>query len=103
MLSPGTIRKEGSPAARAVRDALAAVSSRPGYPRTRTQTPDVPSVEALLEVDAHYRNLAEQGTLPRIVPRRFNPTGSQPPCSTLAIQSWCRWEKSGSLRSRCIS
>lgn len=66
--------------ARAVRDALAAVLSRSGRLRTRTersaQEPDAPSVEALLEVDAHYRNLAEQGALPRIVPRRFNPRGA---------------------------
>jgi hypothetical protein len=67
--------------ARAVRDALAAVFARPGYsamrPEISTHAPDAPSVEALLEVDAHYRNLAEQGTLPRIVPRRFNPRGSR--------------------------
>ena len=35
-----------------------------------------PSVEALLEIDARYRNLAEQGALPRLVPRRFNPAGA---------------------------
>jgi DNA polymerase (family 10) len=61
--------------ARAVRDALAAVLSRPGHSRTPAPAADAPSVEALLEVDAHYRNLAERGALPLIVPRRFNPRG----------------------------
>ena len=65
--------------ARAVRDAMAALFSHPGRSRTATaaQAPDAPSVAALLDVDAHYRNLADQGTLPRIVPRRFNPRGTR--------------------------
>ncbi len=33
-----------------------------------------PSVATLLEVDARYRTAADAGELPRIAPRRFNPT-----------------------------
>ncbi|HET8936178.1 MAG TPA: hypothetical protein VFN67_22190, partial [Polyangiales bacterium] len=73
---PERVEGFGPRRARAVQDALAAVFSRSGSTRARTQTPDSPSVEALLELDAHYRNLEGQGALPRIVPRRFNPTGS---------------------------
>lgn len=67
--------------ARAVRDALAVVFSRPSHSPApgddaSEKPPDAPSVEALLELDAHYRNLAQQGKLPRIVPRRFNPSGT---------------------------
>ena len=32
-------------------------------------------VQELLEIDAQYRRLADLGKLPRIAPRRFNPTG----------------------------
>ncbi len=34
-----------------------------------------PPIELLLAVDAEYRARAEAGELPRITPRRFNPTG----------------------------
>ena len=34
-----------------------------------------PPVAELLDVDREYRELAEAGKLPRIAPRRFNPTG----------------------------
>jgi len=33
------------------------------------------SVEELLDIDEQYRRMARQGKLPRIAPRRFNPTG----------------------------
>lgn len=68
---------------RAVQHALASMLSRgarvlPGdrtEPTEELTSPAAPSVEALLEIDARYRNLAEQGALPRIAPRRFNPGG----------------------------
>jgi hypothetical protein len=34
-----------------------------------------PTVALLLDVDRHYRDAAAAGRLPRIAPRRFNPTG----------------------------
>lgn len=61
----------------AVQQALAAMLSH--HPGLAPHAPDdaaessVPTVAALLEIDARYRNLAEQGVLPRIAPRRFNP------------------------------
>ncbi|MGB5757695.1 MAG: helix-hairpin-helix domain-containing protein [Acidimicrobiales bacterium] len=47
--------------------------------RTRTREPwgALPPVEDLLEIDREYRRLAEQGTLPRIAPRRFNPSSAR--------------------------
>ena len=35
---------------------------------------EIPVAE-LLDIDQQYRRLARQGKLPRIAPRRFNPTG----------------------------
>jgi len=44
--------------------------------RTLPLAPDRgPTVALLLEVDRHYREQAETGTLPLIAPRRFNPQG----------------------------
>ena len=37
-------------------------------------TQQIPVAE-LLDIDDQYRRLARQGKLPRIAPRRFNPTG----------------------------
>ena len=45
---------------------------RPAVERENTE--QVP-VEELLDVDGEYRRLAAKGRLPRIAPRRFNPTG----------------------------
>jgi DNA polymerase (family X) len=57
-----------------VRDALAGrlgrVRSHPG-PVGRA-----PAVSELLDVDAEYRRRSKAGSLPRIAPRRFNPTGA---------------------------
>lgn len=36
---------------------------------------DVPPVEEILSVDEEYRALAGRGKLPKIAPKRFNPTG----------------------------
>ena len=46
--------------------------------RTRRCLPvlrEEPTVAMLLDVDRHYRDAAAAGRLPRIAPRRFNPTG----------------------------
>jgi len=43
--------------------------------RVRMETGDVPAVDILIAVDREYRVKAEEGKLPRIAPRRFNPEG----------------------------
>jgi DNA polymerase (family X) len=57
-----------------IRDALAGrlgrVRSTPG------PTAKAPPLAEVLDVDAEYRRRARAGTLPRIAPRRFNPTGA---------------------------
>ncbi|HSF29317.1 MAG TPA: helix-hairpin-helix domain-containing protein [Candidatus Tectomicrobia bacterium] len=56
-------------------DSLAA---RLGRVRGRPQAPpaaDEPPISELLDVDREYRDKAAAGELPRIAPRRFNPTG----------------------------
>jgi hypothetical protein len=62
---------------RAVRESLAGRFSRrsPQPERRVYQEPseEVP-VQELLDIDDEYRRLARQGKLPRIAPRRFNPT-----------------------------
>jgi DNA polymerase/3'-5' exonuclease PolX len=60
---------------RGVRDSLAG-----RFARRRPRSPRPPVGEAvpvseLLAVDETYRRRAAEGTLPRIAPRRFNPTG----------------------------
>ena len=63
---------------RAVRESLAGRFARRRRPPPEMVAPsaanyDVPVAE-LLDVDDQYRRLANQGKLPRIAPRRFNPT-----------------------------
>ena len=41
----------------------------------RREATEEPPVEMLLDVDREYRDAAADGQLPRIAPRRFNPTG----------------------------
>lgn len=57
-----------------IRDALA---SRLGRPRRTPAGPESgePTVAELLDVDAEYREGARRNALPRIAPRRFNPSG----------------------------
>jgi hypothetical protein len=56
-----------------IRDALA---GRLGRARGRRPVSGVlPDVGEILDVDAEYRRECERGSLPRIAPRRFNPTG----------------------------
>jgi DNA polymerase (family 10) len=67
---------------RAVREALDAILSRSARRRARRlrarergEAPERPSAAAILDVDAEYREKAEKGTLRKIAPRRFNPSG----------------------------
>jgi len=58
----------------ALRASLAAMLGRTRRQPSHRQ-PDGPSVATLLEVDHLYREGAEDGSLPRIAPKRFNPRG----------------------------
>jgi hypothetical protein len=55
-----------------IRDALA---QRLGRVRVPMVSGDTPHVSELLDVDREYREKAGAGELPRIAPRRFNPSG----------------------------
>lgn len=58
-----------------IRDTLAHRMGRP-HPLPAARVPrDEPPVAQILDVDREYREKSDAGTLPRIVPRRFNPTG----------------------------
>ena len=74
------VRGMGAKRVQSVREALAGRFHRAAStdaPPTASVTPagTPPPVEELLDVDREYRQLAKQGKLPRIAPRRFNPTG----------------------------
>ena len=71
---PGMGRKR----IRAVRESLAGrFRRRPSVPTSAPpQHADQPPVAELLDVDWEYRHKAELDRLPRIAPRRFNPTGA---------------------------
>lgn len=58
----------------AVRAALQAMLGRTHARRLRSDAGE-PSVALLLEVDHQYREKASAGRLPKIAPRRFNPSG----------------------------
>jgi hypothetical protein len=62
----------------AIRDVLAARLGRRSRQRDdyaiQVARPTEPSVAELLEIDREYRERSDAGTLPRIAPRRFNPT-----------------------------
>ena len=63
---------------RAVRESLAGRFHRPAVDvvrRSSAALPDQPAVGELLEIDKHYRSLAERDRLIRVAPRRFNPEG----------------------------
>jgi hypothetical protein len=69
---PGMGRKR----IRAVRESLAGrFRRRPRVPESTHQQTDGPRVAELLDIDAEYRRKVDAGKLPRIAPRRFNPTG----------------------------
>ncbi len=63
---------------RAVRESLAARgrerTATPPQPDEHDLTEEVPVAE-LLDIDIEYRSKAQRDRLPRIAPRRFNPTG----------------------------
>ncbi len=56
-----------------VRDALAGRLGRAGR-RQPAEDASVPDIAEVLDVDEEYRQKAASGSLPRIAPRRFNPT-----------------------------
>ena len=71
-------RLEGVPGigprkAASIRASLAAMLARRS--RMGKEDHDEPPVEMLLEVDQVYRQRAKEGTLRKIAPRRFNPSG----------------------------
>jgi putative hydrolase len=73
------IRGMGDKRVQAVREALAGrfrqtPSAGPAPVRQVPASSDAPPVGELLDVDHQYRQLARQGKLPRVAPRRFNPT-----------------------------
>jgi len=74
------VRGMGAKRVQAVREALAgrfrqAPSAAATPARPERELRDPPPLQELLDVDREYRQLARQGKLPRIAPRRFNPTG----------------------------
>jgi DNA polymerase/3'-5' exonuclease PolX len=68
-----TVTGVGPRRAAALRATLASMLGRVSVPHTRHR--DDPSVEIILDVDREYRECAGRDQLPRIAPRRFNPTG----------------------------
>lgn len=74
------VRGMGGKRVRAVREALAGrfrqiSSANPMPARREPELGKPPPLEELLDIDREYRQLAKQGKLPRVAPRRFNPTG----------------------------
>jgi len=74
---PGIGRRRAA----AIRDTLHARLSRSARRRSRAVAAHedgpvpLPPAELILEIDRRYRSEAEDGTLPTVAPRRFNPTG----------------------------
>ena len=69
-----TVRGMGVRRIAGIRNSLATLLGR-ARRRPRMQGSDGPGVKTLIEVDREYRLQAEQGKLPLIAPRRFNPEG----------------------------
>ena len=69
-----TVRGVGERRIAGIRNSLATLLGR-ARRRPRIQGSDGPGVKTLVEVDREYRLQAEQGKLPLIAPRRFNPEG----------------------------
>ncbi len=69
----------GAKRLRGVRESLAGRFSRRPDPaqfvNRKQSVADEASVSELLDIDEEYRRLASQNKLPKIAPRRFNPTG----------------------------
>ena len=77
-----TVPGMGKKRLRGVRESLAGRFRRRPVPSGPPHTPtadvpldDTPTVAELLEIDRQYRYMAQLDRLPRIAPRRFNPTG----------------------------
>lgn len=68
-----TVAGVGPRRAAALRATLASMLGRVGISRPRHRND--PNVAIILDVDREYRELARQDRLPRIAPKRFNPTG----------------------------
>lgn len=77
----GTLRKVpgmGNKRVAAVREALAGRFRRPvisAKSQSQPPTPDEPPISELLDIDREYRQLAAQGKLTMIAPKRMNPEG----------------------------
>ena len=69
-----TVRGMGVRRIAGIRNSLATLLGR-ARRRPRMQGSDGPGVKTLIEEDREYRLQAEQGKLPLIAPRRFNPEG----------------------------
>ncbi len=69
-----SMRGIGPRRAQMLRAALADVLRR-GRPRPTLPSASRPSVASILDVDREYREKAQAGTLHKIAPRRFNPSG----------------------------
>jgi DNA polymerase (family 10) len=67
----------GAKKVRAVRESLAGrFRRRPKVPESKEpSSKELPPVSELLDIDEEYRRKAAADRLPRIAPRRFNPTG----------------------------
>lgn len=75
----GDVAGMGRKRIRAVRESLAgrfALPQPPTLPPPQHDAADEVPVAELLEIDAQYRQMAKQNKLPRIAPRRFNPTSA---------------------------
>jgi len=70
-----TVRGVGERRIAGIRNSLATLLGR-ARRRPRIQGSAGPGVKTLVEIDREYRLQAEQGKLPLIAPRRFNPEGS---------------------------
>lgn len=71
-----TVEGFGPKRIRSVIDSLAGrLRYRRREPAFTPTADDRPSTAELLDVDREYRERVERGTLPKIAPRRFNPTG----------------------------
>lgn len=67
----------GTKRLRGVAEALAGRFRRPQVPEAARRQTNPPPIAELLDVDHEYRCKAKAGKLPRIAPRRFNPTGER--------------------------
>ena len=69
------LSRVGDRRAAAIGAAVSQMLDRAGRRRRGAQAVSEPPLQLLLRVDARYRAEAQAGRLPRIAPKRFNPTG----------------------------